>query len=930
MGGGGADDGGRNAVIGGKKKRNDGGTRSSITVLLLGDDGVGKSSLVSTYVSRHFSEAVPGVMTRVRLPPDPTSGNCVTTIVDSRGADAALAAAAARASGGTAGMNRTLSVASLTESGRLAADGGERNDRPDERMQQGSQQLETSTISLASTIGGASSIVAGGIENIDSIVLVYDLDRVETFYRLENHWLPLIERCYNGELPVILAGNKMDLFGQSGAAAAATSDERSLARSRQQIVSILQRFKFVRQCIKCSARNLLNVDEVFLKARQAVLYPITPLYDLDEGRIAPGCRRAFTRVFRMHDLDHDGLLSDSELNTFQSRAFRVPLAERDLAGWKKVVSKNNPAEEAVVRNGKFTVSGFLAIFDVFIGQNRLEVPWRILRMFGYDDDLNLEIPESVTASSSGDGSGLSLKASWRLTPSARRFLTAVFHQFDSNSDGVLSTDDVLSIFSIVPEPSLPPWHPLRSPSVLKGCLSTPTADVNPPTSPRSGSPSSPSSGSGHVESPSSPPLSASGITILSAASLPSVDAYADGGNGTESSPENDNIHTLLPRPLSFLDWMGHWHMISSISPAAARTELFRLGHVEDQGRKASTMAPPSPRKRPGKKAAVSPAADFSSVLIPSKELRVLVLGSQGCGKTSLLNSLCTQGDEWGHLIQASPLDTVKTKKPETSCTYVRLKRPDVSKHPKRGKIQEGKDEEFVAHIIMTEVPEAGKSTAGEQLSAEVASMISKDEEKNRCFDLVLLAFDCNIASSLEYVKEIERTMLSDDVPRVFIGTKADQGSDDVEAKSMTGEGIAVPNAARQHCAELDLEPPVITSALEMNVAGCEVGEEVDRQQRVSGFLSHLACSVLSREEASNGGLRSTPHAEKNRRAAARRRRMMWLGGVVTVSVAVAIGVGAIWGSKKEGQKNRLTWLRSLLRLDVSKAVATESASTSSA
>lgn len=927
MGGGGADDGGRKAGgVGGRKKRNDGGSRTSITVLLLGDDGVGKSSLVSTYVSRHFSEAVPGVMTRVRLPPDPSSGNCVTTIVDSRGADAALAAAAARAAGGTAGMSRTLSAGSLTETGRIAAEGGERDDQMGGRMQQGSQQLETSTISLASTIGGASSIVAGGIENVDSIVLVYDLDRVETFYRLENHWLPLIERCYNGELPVILAGNKMDLFGQSGAA---TSDERSLVRSRQQIVSILQRFKFVRQCIKCSARNLLNVDEVFLKARQAVLYPIAPLYDLDEGRIAPDCRRALTRVFRMHDLDHDGLLSDSELNTFQSRAFRVPLAERDLAGWKKVVSKNNPAEEAVVRNGKFTVSGFLAIFDVFIGQNRLEVPWRILRMFGYDDDLNLEIPESVTSPSSGDGSRLSANTSWRLTPSARRFLTAVFHQFDSDSDGVLSTDDVLSIFSVVPEPSLPPWHPLRSPAVLEGCFSLPAKDVAPPPSPRSGSPSSPSSGSGNVETPSSPPLSASGITILSAASLPSVDPYAGGGNGTVSSPGNDHIHTLLPRPLSFLDWMGHWHMISSISPSAARAELYRLGHVEDRGRKVSTMAP-VPRKRPGKKAAIFPAADYTSILIPSKELRVLVLGSKGCGKTALLNTLCTEGDESGHLIQASPLDTVGTKKPETSCAYVRLKRPESSKNSKRGKAQGDKEEEFVAHIILTEVPEAGKGPDGQELSADLASIISKDDGKKRCCDLILLTFDCSDAASLEYAKEVERTMLSDDIPRVYVGTKADQDVGDIEAVTVSDDGGITVCAARRHCAELDLEPPVLTSAIEMNVAGCEVSEEADRQERVSEFLRHLACSVLSGEDASKGGLRSTPHAEKKRKAAARRRRMMWLGGVVTVSVTVAIGVGAIWGSKKDGQKDRFTWLRSLLRLDSSVTPATESSRPTSA
>jgi hypothetical protein len=38
-----------------------------------GTEAVGKSSLISTFVSRHFSEDVPGVMTRVRLPPDTTT-----------------------------------------------------------------------------------------------------------------------------------------------------------------------------------------------------------------------------------------------------------------------------------------------------------------------------------------------------------------------------------------------------------------------------------------------------------------------------------------------------------------------------------------------------------------------------------------------------------------------------------------------------------------------------------------------------------------------------------------------------------------------------------------------------------------------------------------------------------------------------------------
>lgn len=136
---------------------------------------MGKSSLISTFVSRHFSEVVPGIMTRVRLPPDPEN-SCITTIVDSQGGDAALMSAVATMSmpggGGASPAAMASSLSSLQQS------------------------FQSSSSAAASN--HASNL--GGIENVDSIVLIYDLDREETFFRLENHWLPLIERCYNGDV----------------------------------------------------------------------------------------------------------------------------------------------------------------------------------------------------------------------------------------------------------------------------------------------------------------------------------------------------------------------------------------------------------------------------------------------------------------------------------------------------------------------------------------------------------------------------------------------------------------------------------------------------------------------------------------------------------------------------------------------------------
>jgi hypothetical protein len=151
-------------------------------------EGVGKSSLIATFVSRYFAEhGVPGVMTRVRLPPDPHS-LCITTIVDSQAGDVALQQyyqyqqrkqqqpqppqqlfSDDTAATTTAGFETPASTTLL-----LPAE---------------------TTIPIGTT--AASSLL---VDTVDSIVLVYDLDRTETLTRLENHWLPLIERCYEGKV----------------------------------------------------------------------------------------------------------------------------------------------------------------------------------------------------------------------------------------------------------------------------------------------------------------------------------------------------------------------------------------------------------------------------------------------------------------------------------------------------------------------------------------------------------------------------------------------------------------------------------------------------------------------------------------------------------------------------------------------------------
>ena len=665
------------------------------------------------------------------------------------------------------------------------------------------------------------------------------------------------------QLPVIVAGNKMDLFLPSSTAG--VTDEQVLARSRQQIVSLMQRFRFIRQCIKCSAKNLLRVDEVFLKAQQAVLYPFTPLYDLDVGQLSEDCKRAFTRIFRMYDRDHDNLLSHSEVDRFQHETFNVPVYERDLTGWKKVVTRNNPSEQ-VVREGKFTVAGFLAIFDVFISQNRLDVPWQALRHFGYDDNLNLKVPDHVF--------GGAEDASWRLTPSARKFLSDLFHQFDSNQDGVLSLDDMDSIFSILPEPCLPPWHPIQSKELFKGSFSRPIM-------PYTELPTSESNASTTSLPGLSQNLSTSGITIISNETFPSVDV------------SSIDRATLVSTPLTFLDWMGLWHNISVISPGATRAELFRLGHTEEVK---------TSRRGRGRKKSVAPIRECTpDSMLPSRELRLLLLGSPGSGKTALINSLCGGRTK-------DPLKTTKTARPETTNTFVRMKR-------KKTKSSKGEIYETVAvHFIITEVPEVEAENRATQ-QQEVSQIL-----RNGGCDLVVLAFDSTNSASLAYAKHLESSLLTEDLSRVYVATKSDQCESprDQEGEDKDWQSSsAVIGEAAMHCRGLDLENPLVTSAAATQTSG-QSGEQ-NRFQT----LGHLARCAL--KELGFQPLRGRPHEEQKRREAAKRRnrKMIWFG--VGVGVAAAV-VGYLWtgGVSSSGSKvssstatsgdrrggGRLGWFRS--------------------
>ncbi|EEB95011.1 hypothetical protein MPER_06085 [Moniliophthora perniciosa FA553] len=129
------------------------------------------------------------------------------------------------------------------------------------------------------------------------ICVVYSIDNPNSFDRIPAFWLPHF-RQLGVNVPVILVGNKIDLRG----------GEVTNEALEDEIVPIMNEFKEVETCVECSAKIPLNVSEVFYFAQKAVLHPTAPLYDSRDHVLKPACVKALKRIFKLCDMNKDGIL----------------------------------------------------------------------------------------------------------------------------------------------------------------------------------------------------------------------------------------------------------------------------------------------------------------------------------------------------------------------------------------------------------------------------------------------------------------------------------------------------------------------------------------------------------------------------------------------------------------------------------------------
>jgi Ras family protein T1 len=296
----------------------------------------------------------------------------------------------------------------------------------------GTPENVTTTIVDTSALPQERNTLRKELRKSNVILLVYS-DHY-SYERVALFWMPYF-RSLGVNVPVVLCANKSDLT-TTGNTAQVVEDE---------MMPVMAEFKEIDSCIRTSAREQHNVNEVFYLCQKAVTHPIAPLFDSKEGNLKPAAVAALRRIFYLSDKDQDGYLNDREMHNFQVKCFEKQLPDEDLENIKLSISKTYPKSQ--IEKG-IDQKAFIHLNKLFAEKGRHETIWIILRKYHYTDSLSLkdsflhpkfDIPEYSSA---------------ELSPAGYRFFVDLFLLFDKDNDGGLNDAELDALFA--PTPGLPP------------------------------------------------------------------------------------------------------------------------------------------------------------------------------------------------------------------------------------------------------------------------------------------------------------------------------------------------------------------------------------------------------------------------------------------------------------------------------------------
>lgn len=238
----------------------------------------------------------------------------------------------------------------------------------------GTPESVTTTIIDTSALPQERDTLRKKIRKSNVILLVYS-DHY-SYERVALFWMPYF-RSLGVNVPVVLCANKSDLV-HNGSTAQVVEEE---------MLPVMAEFKEIDSCIRTSAKDHYNVNEVFFLCQRAVTHPIAPLFDSKEAVLKPAAITALQRIFYLSDKDRDGYLNPQELHDLQVKCFEKPLSGEDLSNIKQSIQKSSPGS---VSEKGVNEHGFLLLNKTFAEKGRHETIWFILRTFHYTDSLSLK------------------------------------------------------------------------------------------------------------------------------------------------------------------------------------------------------------------------------------------------------------------------------------------------------------------------------------------------------------------------------------------------------------------------------------------------------------------------------------------------------------------------------------------------------------
>lgn len=304
----------------------------------------------------------------------------------------------------------------------------------------GSSENVSTTIVDTSSLPQDRDALRKELRKCNVILLVYS-DHY-SYERVALFWMPYF-RSLGVNVPVVLCSNKSDL--SPGTSTAQIVEE--------EMLPLLSEWKEIDSCIRTSAREHHNINEVFFLCQKAVTHPIAPIYDAKENNLKPAVIEALRRVFYLCDKDQDGVLNDKEIQDFQYKCFEKHLSDDDLANIKRSVRQNGMSTTGplhVIEHDSsrgINVDDFIQLNKIFAEKGRHETIWIILRKFEYSDSLSLkddflhpkfDVPAFASA---------------ELSPAGYRFFVDLFLLHDKDNDGGLNDAELAALFA--PTPGLP-------------------------------------------------------------------------------------------------------------------------------------------------------------------------------------------------------------------------------------------------------------------------------------------------------------------------------------------------------------------------------------------------------------------------------------------------------------------------------------------